>query len=185
MNHTIEIPDSVFSRLQSIATPLIDEPASVIERVLCFYETHAGKGTSPSPAPSISPTSLEFDAGKAPDLHHTRILDARIEGRTAHTWNELTRSAHALAIRRGHFGNIGDLRNISGANLFGGERHDRGFHPIDGAGISIQGVDANNAWQHALKLAKHLGVALEVEFEWHNKPAAEHPGARARMTWSP
>ncbi len=34
MNHTIEIPDSVFSRLQSIATPLIDEPASVIERSL-------------------------------------------------------------------------------------------------------------------------------------------------------
>lgn len=38
MSKVIRISDSIFSRLQQLSTPLVDTPASVIERVLDYYE---------------------------------------------------------------------------------------------------------------------------------------------------
>ncbi len=38
MSKVIRISDSIFKRLQQLSTPLIDTPATVIERILDFYE---------------------------------------------------------------------------------------------------------------------------------------------------
>lgn len=38
MSKVIRISESIFSRLQQLSTPLVDTPASVIERVLEYYE---------------------------------------------------------------------------------------------------------------------------------------------------
>ena len=35
---TIEIPDSLFARLQKLAVPLMDTPVTMIERLLGHYE---------------------------------------------------------------------------------------------------------------------------------------------------
>src|SRR5262245_43150408 len=39
MTPVIRIPDDVFRRLQRVATPLVDSPADVVERLISFYET--------------------------------------------------------------------------------------------------------------------------------------------------
>lgn len=42
MTPVIRIPDDVFRRLQRVATPLVDSPADVVERLIAFYETQHG-----------------------------------------------------------------------------------------------------------------------------------------------
>jgi len=48
MTPVIRVPDDVFRRLQGVASPLVDTPASVIERLLDHYE--ASRGTAPAPS---------------------------------------------------------------------------------------------------------------------------------------
>lgn len=47
MMPVIRIPDEVFRRLQNLATPLVDTPASVIERLLDSHESNGGTNTLP------------------------------------------------------------------------------------------------------------------------------------------
>ncbi len=57
MMPVVRIPDPVFERLQAFATPLIDTPASVIEKLLDFYEAHQAERRSvagPTPARGTS-----------------------------------------------------------------------------------------------------------------------------------
>ena len=39
MSRVIRIPESIFERLQHLAAPLVDTPASVIERLLDYYDS--------------------------------------------------------------------------------------------------------------------------------------------------
>lgn len=55
MSKVIRISQSIFSRLQKLSIPLIDTPASVIERLLNYYEKLHDKDTSAS---SVSRTSI-------------------------------------------------------------------------------------------------------------------------------
>jgi hypothetical protein len=66
-----------------------------------------------------------------------------------------------------------------------GSKTDEGFQPLGNLGFSIQGVAANDAWKAVLHLARALGCAVEVEFEWRAKEDAQHPGCRGRLAWSP
>lgn len=43
MSRVIRIPESTFQRLQKLAAPLVDTPASVIEKLLDFYDTQEDK----------------------------------------------------------------------------------------------------------------------------------------------
>ena len=47
MSKVIRIMKPTFSRLQKLATPLVDTPASVIDKLLDFYENHHHEGKSP------------------------------------------------------------------------------------------------------------------------------------------
>ena len=52
MKRNFQLPDATFKRLQKLAVPFVDTPASVIERLLDFYESHQKKD---------SPLSSEMD----------------------------------------------------------------------------------------------------------------------------
>jgi hypothetical protein len=183
MTHNIEIPDPVFVRLQELATPFVDHPATVIERLLNFYYTQNGATPNGVSTGSEPTTNCGFDPCAAPDLHHTKLLQAEFAGHKARTWNQLTQVAHAIVLGHGNCKRLDEARSISGANLFLGERTNCGFHFIRQVGISIQGVNANVAWQQTLKLAKHLRVSVQVEFRWLDKPAAQHPSETGHMAW--
>lgn len=47
----IEIPDSLFTRLQKLAVPLVDTPVTVIERLLSSYEAQPGQADATSEQP--------------------------------------------------------------------------------------------------------------------------------------
>jgi hypothetical protein len=60
---------------------------------------------------------------------------------------------------------------------------DEGGRPISEIGISIQGVDANHAEKHALRLAVYLHIPLRAEIEWRRKDEAAFPGERGFLMW--
>jgi hypothetical protein len=62
---------------------------------------------------------------------------------------------------------------------------DSGFHFVPEFGLSIQGVDANKAWEYSLRLAQYLKVPVSVRVEWRNKEGAAHPGEIALLEWKP
>ena len=56
------------------------------------------------------------------------------------------------------------------------------FRAMRGVHISYQNRNANGAWLAALQPAKHLQVAIHVEFHRRHDEGAAHPGENPRMS---
>jgi len=121
---------------------------------------------------------------KPPDLSHTALTSASIGGQTARNWNDLVAAGLRLAWEQGYT-DIAEMQNWSGAHIRPGRHKKNGFHPIRGVNLSLQYVQASRAWEIALKIAAKLRVPITVDFVWHDKPDAAHPGQKGRMHWAP
>jgi len=186
MMPVIRVSDPIFGRLQRIATPFVDTPASVIQRLLDFYESRSKPKEHEDHEDHMSfvgAGSGDFDCYDPPDLTHTRVLKADIAGEKAESWNELVHAAHRQAIQR--LGDFEALRSNSLSNIVKGRRSDSGFHFSSGADISIQNVEANMAWRNAFHLAKRCNLNLSVDFEWMDKDGASMRGKQGRLCWPP
>ena len=64
MMPVIRVPDDVFSRLQKIATPLVDTPASVVKRLLDLHES-IQRPNAPAAPPALKETSEPSEATAA------------------------------------------------------------------------------------------------------------------------
>jgi hypothetical protein len=184
----IRIPDPVFHRLQAFATPLVDTPATVIEKLLDFYESHwkSQEEATRVHVPPVSPPHnrsdfTQFDPDHPPDLTHTRVISAEFDAQSVENWNDLVHVAHRRAMR--HVRSFEALRSASASSLVKGRRADSGFQYIPDIDLSIQNVEANRAWRNSLQLARKLGCSLQVKFEWRNKDQAAFPGKRAVLSW--
>ena len=191
---TIEIPDSLFARLQKLAVPLVDTPATVIQRLLNSHEAETGQGVATAVAVRTEPLEQrrarplsESEPGKVPSLRHTRILAAEFAGRKADGWNSLVHVAHIEAVRR--LGSVEAVRRLSTGKMMLGqansERAKSGYRYVPEINACIQNVDANHAWSNTFRLAKALKVPVEVELEWLDKHEAALPGKTARLLWKP
>ena len=186
MPHTVTLSDETFKKLQSLAVPLVDTTESVIRRLVDEATARAAPATAvahsarqPAPASrrlkALSPESLKW-------AQPTRIWvnDLAV---TPTNWAELLRQLHILARHR--LTTFEAVRHASRSNIAEGRRTDRGYVYIPEASLSIQGVDADEAWQESLHLARRLNVALVVEFVWQNRSDAAHPGEIGWLEWRP
>jgi len=187
---TLEIPESLFKRLQRLAIPLVDTHTTVLERVLDDYEARRGTGSSVARTMNRSESNsaiLEFDPDAPPDLRHASVLAARFAGKTAAGWNRLVHEAHIEAMSR--LGSLDALRRATKSNFITGransEETTKGYRHVPEIDISIQNVDAAHAWSNTLRLARHLGVEVSVDFEWMQKSDSAHPGRKGKLAWRP
>ena len=74
-----------------------------------------------------------------------------------------------------------DLKKVIHVNMISGRKVDEGYRYLSEADISVQGQDANAAWQSAFYAAAHLSMPLEVVFVWRQKEGAAHPGVTGRL----
>ena len=190
MSRVIRIPEEIYKRLQALATPFVDTPASVIERLLDAYDgagqTEFGEaeGDATRSISVLSTAPLSMDPDEPDDLKHTRILRATVEDVDVKrpNWNKLVGIVHEFAVNRM---DLDQLLAISPVNVVQGRHNKSGFRYFPKADLSIQGVEANKAWQSVLELAQYLSMPLEIVFEWYDKEGAVHPGQQGRLSWAP
>jgi hypothetical protein len=190
MMPVIRIPDPVFERLQTIAKPFVDTPATVIERLLDFYDSRTRitteaqpQGSAPHKDRPFVTVTTDFDPHDPPSLKHTRVIKAEIGGLEAQSWNELVQMAHRQAAAK--LKDTNSLRRATRSNIVIGQKETDGFHYISDINASIQNVDADKAWRNAIHLAENLRLNISAEFEWQEKAGAAMPGKRGRVLWDP
>ncbi|HET6375034.1 MAG TPA: hypothetical protein VFF88_03210 [Methylocella sp.] len=183
---SVDLSEATFKRLQALAKPLIDTPDSVIDRLLDHYEDAGPGRSSPAVNGGKDPAAMiRLDPAQVPSLTHTKLRKASFGGRelARPNWNELVRTAIEAGLER--FGSADELMRMTDARIVKGAKTDEGFSPLAGRGISVQGVDALDAWRIAYGLARKLSVPIEVIFEWRDKEGAAHPGEIGTIVWSP
>lgn len=175
MPRTIELSDVTHTRLVALMGP-DDTTESTVARLLDFYSQGAG---TIRPAGSRSVTGngvLSFMGARTPDLTHTKVLSAQIDGLDLPRakWNTIL--SH-LAVTAFKDGSRKAKSPMSG--IVRGEKTDSGYKFYPKANISIQGQDANDAWRMSVELANLIDIDIAVECEWRDKVAAAHPGKKA------
>lgn len=184
MAPSISISDTTYALLTQLARPLEDTPDSLIASLAeAELRRRSGSSGRVSNAPADLPLRLEPD--RHASLTHARLISASVDGTELHRpkWNGVLDHLHVLASKR--LGSFAAVEAASSARLRPGRYEDEGYHYLPEADFSIQGLDANLAWDHSLGLARKLGVPIRVRFEWRRKKGAAHPGKLAVMEWTP
>jgi hypothetical protein len=186
VSHIVALSEETFAALQALARPFVDTEESVI-RALAEAElgrrslSPNGRRTALMPARETP----QIDVDSPENLTHTRIISAQVGGQPLHRpkWNSLVDQMHVLALKR--LGSFDALRRASSANLREGRFEENGYKYLREGGFSIQGVDANLAWSHSLRLARAIPIPIDLRIEWRNKEGAARPGEQAVLGWSP
>lgn len=179
----LEIPDTLYKRLQQHAVPFVDTPVSVIEKWADHFESRSngGKPLSVAELPAAGYGAKTLDPLRPPDLFHTRVRGTF--GSTSFSnWNDLVRIAHIQAFAKA--GSFDELKNVTHAQIRNGRHSDSGYHALPEIGISVQGVDANHAWTYSLRLAQYLTSPIRAIVEWRHNQKAAHPGERGILEWN-
>jgi hypothetical protein len=176
----VSLTPKTFERLQRLAKPFVDTPETVIARLLDLHEGQQGQALAGAEPPR---GTRRFDPLDAPDLTHTKLVAAEIDGKPARNWNALVDIAHRLAAQA--LKSYDALRDATQSHIVRGKKTDSGFHYLPDIDASIQGIDADLAWRNTLHLARRLKVPVRVEFEWRDKPGAAYPGKHGVLEWVP
>lgn len=170
----IEILDSDFVRLQTIAEPLIDTPASVVTRLLDMFERVKVDHQPPATVKSDEKYTLET----IPPLTHTKIMSGHFNNSkpSKQNWDSFVRQSLIEVLKYSE--SIEDLRRKSGANVKEGQFEDHGYKYVAENNFSFQGVSAEDAVKIIGRCARALDVSFEIEFIWRENPDAYRPGKR-------
>jgi hypothetical protein len=188
MSIPIEIPESLFDRIQKQAVPFVDlTPAAVIEKWADFYEASSGSvGPVPAQIPEPAPPVVEgkrYNPMSPPELFHTRV-NGQLAGKPFKKWNDLVRLAHVMAFAKAR--TLEELRSNTRANIQSGNLAGKdGFHFVPELDASIQGLDANKAWECSFRLAKYAELPISAQFAWRDNPKAAFPGETGVLEWFP
>ena len=188
---TIEVSQGTYDRLKRKAVPFEDTPDTVIAKLL---DESAATGTGPPTLGSggngrrarDADLEVEIHVGdplNPPSLKHTRVLRAEVDGRDVAkaNWTLVRHAVAADALARPGW-DLRRLLGISPMNAVEGLKEEDGYAFYEDLGVSIQGQDANHAWQAAAAPARALGIAVKVWFQWRAKPDAAHPGKRGLLS---
>jgi hypothetical protein len=165
------MPQRITGRAVLQRAPFVDkEPADVVRRLVKEHKIPEAESSEPV-YPALSP----------PDLTHSRILHARINGYVfpKPNWNLVMEYAVELAAAK--LKNVDDLSKIVLAKHVKGKKIDQGYHYFDKLGLSIQGQDARSAWRTTAHIVKELGLKAELIFEWSSTAKAENAGKTGKL----
>jgi hypothetical protein len=185
---TILLSEAAFAELKSLAEPFVDTPESLTARLIHEEVMRRGiqaEKTAMKANPASASAPILVNPISHENLAHTRLISAKVDGEELYRpkWNGLMEKIHILARKR--LGSFDAVCRASGARLREGRYEEEGFKYLPEVDFSIQGVDANLSWDHSLKLARAVGVSIQVLFEWREKEGAVLPGKRGVLEWTP
>lgn len=167
---SIEIPESLFARLQELAVPLVDTPVTVIERLLSSYAGQKTRQTSATVEPVQAGASdqkaarmgqpqREFESNAAPSLRHTRVISAEFAGNRANGWNDLVRVAHIEALRR--LGSLEAVRRITTSKMILGRANSE--QEKKGLSLHCRNERVRPERRRGTLLGEHVSFGQDVE----------------------
>lgn len=175
----IQLSEALFARAQSHAIPLVDDLESVISRAfdaLEKFEKKKGQGVVASAPPPIQ----TYNPKTPPNLAFSQPVAIKIDGENVPHgqlyWNILMHRLIEKAVAGGYTGQR--LKALMVVPSVLGAKEDHGYKHFAAAGISVQGQDANGAWKQAFHLAEHLGIKIEIVWQWQNNEKASLPGQK-------
>lgn len=182
---SIEISWDTYNRLNQVAGAFGVTLDTVIARLL----RGNGGGEGPTQENGIGAgVGLEVDVTvddpfSPPSLRYARVSRAKVNGREVDraNWTNVRQSLIEIALSLPDFGEPHLLRSRQ-MRAVKGAKSDQGYTYYPVLGISIQGQDANHAWQAAASLARALSVPVKVWFEWQNRADAAYPGQQGLLT---
>jgi hypothetical protein len=177
----VDLSEPTYQQLQKLAEPFVDKtPEDVIIKLIHNYV-----GGSQLGAVSASPGTKEYGIGAAPNLGHTKILSADLNGVALKNtnWNRLLDAVILQAAKK--LKDVKALRELIVVNCVEGQKDDQGYRYLSSAGVSVQGQDSNGAWKGVAHLAKALKFPIQVVFVWYDNPKAANPGQTGKLTISP
>ena len=174
----ITIEQSTFERLQRHAEALVDTTDTVVNRALDALE-HLEGHTAPGDDPSIA--ERRIDPRTLPDLTHTKVLEASLEGKRVvkPNWNLLFDRILIRAMKQ--LTDFDELRKLCPVNMVQSRKEDEGYRHLAEIDVSVQGLSANDACEALVIAAQRLGIALEIICTWQHKEGAAYPGEKARL----
>lgn len=174
----IVIEQSTFERLQRHAKPLVDTSDTVVNRALDALEHREG---SPACGEGAGIAERSIDPRRLPNLTHTKVLDASLDGESIANpnWNKLLDRALVLAKER--LGTRGKLMKLCPARIVRGRKEDEGYRYLAEIDVSVQGLPATGACEALVAAVQGSGIALEVGFRWRPRKEAAYPGEWARL----
>jgi len=177
---SIEIQDSTFSRLQALAEPLVDTVETVIVRLLDQAESADNIPAALRRARSDESVRI-IDPASLPNMIHSKVVGASVNGKRPPkiNWNSVLNTMLREGMKKSN--NFQALYRIAGINMVEGYKTDDGFSYLDGIDISVQGQDSNHACRAAVAIAEEIGVTLDLEVLWRNKPGAAYPGEHGQI----
>jgi len=177
LNPQIDLTQSTYADLQSLAEPFVDKtPEDVIVKLI-----HAYKGEKTP----ISPSGPKDYSGLVTNLGHSKVLSARLNGVQMEqpNWNRFL--DHVILEAAKKLKNPRALKDLIVVNCVEGQKEDQGYHFLAAAGLSVQGQDSNGAWKGVAHLAAAMKFSIEVVFVWLDNPKAANPGQTGKLTVIP
>lgn len=185
---TVEMDQVIYERLQEIATPFVDTPATVIQRLLDMYDERlasdssddAGRGGS-----NESSAAEVYDFYGAPPLVHVKLVAGSIGGAepSVRSWDGMVSLAFSLVQKRTK--SVSKTKSILDLNAVEGCKSDDGYKFVENLNASYQGVSAQHAAKVISNAARFLQLEAVVDFHWRNKPEAYAPGKFATLRFAP
>lgn len=177
----ITIEQATFERLQLHAKPLVDTIDTVVNRALDALERDTPVlPAQPLRQPAMAP-EREFDWRTPPDVSHTKLSDAVLQGQHIDrpNWNLLLKRMLILAMEQ--LSDFDAVRRICPVNMMRGCKDDEGYRYLSEIDLSFQGASANDSLRALIAAARGLGIDFEIGFSWRQKESAAYPGERARL----
>lgn len=178
----VDLTDATFARLRKLAVPFEDTPETVIQKLLNAHEQKPSVQNASSNPTQSATQPQHFDAISPPDLTHTKLLSAKLNGAylREENWNQLL--VEAIRLAKTHASTNDELRRLIPVNFMIGKKNNDGYRFYSDIGLSVQGQQANTAWKGAYHIARQLGISIEAEFQWRVKDGAAHPGVTGRLS---
>ena len=182
---SIELSSQTFARLQALAVPLVDNPETVINRLIDFFEGGEGAPVSASGDGGSGGDKIrQFSPVSPPHLTHTKVLAVEFCGRPLEHREANRNGLLNAAVReaKARAKSVAELKQLVIIPFVDGQKTNEGYRFLSDIGISIQGQDSNVSWKAARHIAQKLGLQLSVTFEWREKEGAAFPGVTGRLT---
>lgn len=170
MTREIKISDSIFERLQRLATPFIDTPESVIQRLLDHCESSSLQADSPSPSTLGHSETHRFveDPLQRESRQRGVVVKLGVQTIRANSVSELYTETLKYLHHKGLLDNVKDYLPLATSKyrylIAGSPTHPNGKEfvvPVEYKGYYMEAhKDYKNGIRHLCKLLDLCGVRL-------------------------